>query len=89
MSKQPTQNEIFNECLANMLREKKAQGKSRAPIVSGELHSRAGVPDRMPTACFAMLRLALYQGEKAKLISRLPPGPTNTIEIEFDTEKLP
>lgn len=89
MSKQPTQNELFNECLANMLREENAQDKSRAIIKSGDLHDRAGGENRMPTACFAMLRLALHQGGKAELVSPLPNGPTSTIEIEFDTADLP
>ena len=90
MANQPGQTE-FNECLANFLREKNAQGKSRASIVSRELHDLAGATEnRMPLASIAMFRLALHQGGKAKLLSHpLPNGAGSKIEIEFDTADLP
>ncbi|MDD9814425.1 MAG: hypothetical protein OXU31_00345 [Gammaproteobacteria bacterium] len=88
----------FNDELANMLREAKEQRKLRRRIVeSSELHDRVVnhapvIPPnekRMPSACFAMFRLALHQRGKAKLVSELPNGPTSTIKIEFDTADLP
>jgi len=87
----------FHAELANMLKDAKAQGQSRKRIVSRELHDRVVnhtpvIPPkekRMPIACFAMLRLALHQRGKAKLISELPNAPSSTLEIEFDTTDLP
>ena len=79
----------FNECLAEMLREAKAEGKLRAVIRRGDLLKRAAPESRPAMTTFAMFRLMLHQGDKAKLVGDLPKSEIVDIKVEFDTSDLP
>lgn len=93
---QKPQQVIFNDVLANILKEAHTQGFLRKSITARDLNSRAieaieprPRTHRTPTACISMFRLALYQRGKAKHIGKLPNGAHPDLEIEFDTADFP